>query len=212
MEKVGFINARRKGNMVFLPEDIQPNPHNNHIPEVFKRLSITAGFLRRRVKLSLDGIICRIYVDRRIRFWVNIGGDFSQFLVGKQRSISPGSQARYYFQGIVPPNWGVLIQELPPGCKTSCHCHRSRDEWIIPLYGSGIARNPVAIEITIINGDIVFFAPGIYHLLENPSSHRSWINLIIVKGVTSVGDILLKEDHIYFVGGPKQAPLFVFFV
>lgn len=200
MQRIGVISARRSGNMIFLPEDILllTSRRAHKILGIFEKLRVVAGFRKGQVESVQTGIVCRVPI-RRVNFWVNVGGDFEHFDSNPVKSFSPGSKAVYYFQGLIDPDWGILIQKLPPASKTSSHCHRERDEWVFPLFGFAIAKNSLIEErVPLLSHDIIWFSPEIYHSLETPPNH-AFVSLIVMKGVKTIEEIL-QGDHMFYQG------------
>ncbi len=198
MIKVGYIRGRRSGNMVFLPQDIVGR-NNCPLPGVFENLEIVAGFRKEEVELTHGDFMFSVALGHGVRFWVSVSGDFSEYCSQPIGSFSPGSDAVYYFQGIIKPDWGILVQKIPPLKRTSCHYHTKRDEWILPLFGFGRAKNcAIADDFPLLKREIIFFPRRIYHSLE-ADKHHGLVTVIILKGVKTVEE-MLQGDHIFYQG------------
>jgi len=198
MIKVGYIAARRPGNMIFLPQDIV-RKNGSSLPGVLKNLEITAGFRKKKVGLTRGDFVFSVVLNHSVRFWVSISADFLEYCTRPIYSFSPRSDAVYYFQGIMKPDWGILVQKIPPLKETSCHYHTERDEWVFPLFGFGRAKNcAIGDDFPLLKREIIFFPRGIYHSLE-AGKHHGLVTVIILKGVKTVEEIL-QSDHIFYQG------------
>jgi len=185
--------------MVFLPQDIAQKNNHNSLPAVFENLEIAAGFCKEKVEAARRDLIFSIALGRGVKFWVSVSSNFLEYSCGPVGSFSPESKAVYYFQGIINPDWGVLVQRIPPCKNTSCHYHISRDEWVIPLFGFGTAKNcAISDGFPMLKREIIFFPRRIYHSLE-ADKHHGLVTVIILKGVKTVEE-MLQGDHIFYQG------------
>ena len=201
MIKIGYVKGQGQGNMISLPRDIVKENNHYTIPSVFTNatLEIAAGFSKKKLRLA-QGILVEVNLDYGIKFWVRVASScFLECSSQPVGSYSYGSDAVYYFQGIIDPDWGVLVQRIPPCKKTSCHYHTSRDEWVFPLFEFGVAKNCATSDIfPLLKGEIIFLPRGIYHSLEADKYH-GLVTVIILKGVKKIEGIL-KDDHIFYQG------------
>lgn len=201
MKELFSLLLKPMDGLVKLPEDIiwnEPEGTMSSLQRLFREVSITAGFslevVKRLIKRKGYAKIVTLPFSRYARFCVGIGGDGRalNIITGEIPSYSKNSQAVYYAQGFIEPNWGMLIQWLPPNAKTSFHYHCQRQEIVIPLLGIAVIKTPLGERFIDKKG--ILIPKEISHQTVNPSLFNPFISVIFVEGIQK-GDSPLKGDH-----------------
>ena len=201
MKELFSLLLKPMDGLTKIPEDIVwnvPEASMNSLQILFREVSIVAGFssetVRRLIKREGYAKIITLPFSRYAKFCVGIGGNHrkTNIITAEIPSYSKGSQAIYYAQGFVEPNWGILIQWLPPNAKTSFHYHCQRQEIVIPLLGTAIIRTPLGERFVGRKG--ILIPQEMSHQTVNSSLFNPFISVIFVEGIKK-GDSPLRGDH-----------------
>jgi len=194
MERIVLVH-RRQGSLRKIPTDLRGNGYLLEFQTLFDRILLIAGFSKKVVieetrKKGGCPFFLEIPFLPGVYFYVAIFG-FDVLSTERVKSHSPGSQAIYYARAFVEPEYGILIQYLPPHSETSTHYHVHRQEIIIGLCGRGLVVTPKETGMLWNNG----------FLIEKREVHQTQtvnlplVTVIITQGVAGLDDILTGDHH-----------------